>query len=53
MGLTSKDATSMAEPLTGNLMKRYKQLALDNRIWLSLGGFQETCDSNVEKRYST
>lgn len=34
-------------------MKRYKQIALDNRVWLSLGGFHETCVENPTKRYST
>ncbi|NWH77192.1 NIT1 amidase, partial [Piaya cayana] len=39
-----RDATqtlSMAEPLDGDLMGRYAQLARDCGIWLSLGGFHE------------
>ena len=29
----------IAESLSGPTLKKYKQLALDNRVWLSLGGF--------------
>ena len=36
------EALKMAEPLDGPLMSRYRQLAVDNRIWLSLGGFHES-----------
>ncbi|CAD7694973.1 unnamed protein product [Ostreobium quekettii] len=32
---------TVAQPLNGPLMSRYKQLARDNGLWLSLGGFQE------------
>lgn len=38
--------------MTGPIIKKYKQLALDNRVWLSLGGFAETCEHNPNKRYS-
>lgn len=31
----------MAEPLDGDLMTRYKDLAKQNDIWLSLGGVHE------------
>ncbi len=30
-----------SEKLDGNLFSRYKQLALDNHVWLSLGCFPE------------
>ncbi len=39
MGKSYTDGIEIAEPLTGSILKKYKQLALDNRIWLSLGGF--------------
>jgi len=52
MGRSYTDGIEIAQPLNGKIIKRYKQLALDSRVWLSLGGFQETCDSNPSKRYS-
>lgn len=53
MGRNYTDGIEMAEPLTGKIIKMYKQLALDNRIWLSLGGFQEKINGNIDKRYNT
>ncbi|KAL7292399.1 deaminated glutathione amidase [Trichogramma pretiosum] len=35
------DAVSMAEPLDGITIKRYKELALKEDMWLSLGGVHE------------
>ena len=36
---TSKEASMLkAEPIDGPLINKYRQLALDNKIWLSLGG---------------
>jgi predicted amidohydrolase len=34
-------ALDLAEPLNGPRMTKYRQLAKDNDIWLSLGGFHE------------
>ena len=34
-------ASRLAEPLEGPRMTRYRHLAKDNDIWLSLGGFHE------------
>lgn len=39
MGRNYTDGIEISETLKGPIIKRYKQLALDNRIWLSLGGF--------------
>lgn len=40
MMCVSMQTVSKAQPLDGPLMKRFQQLACDNQIWLSLGGFQ-------------
>lgn len=52
MPRTYEETIEVAEPLTGPIIKKYKQLALDNRVWLMLGGFAETCEFNKDKRYS-
>mmetsp|Transcript_17807 Transcript_17807/g.30183 ORF Transcript_17807/g.30183 Transcript_17807/m.30183 type:complete len:109 (-) Transcript_17807:745-1071(-) len=33
---------SWNEPLSGPVISEYRKLALENAVWLSLGGFQET-----------
>jgi deaminated glutathione amidase len=35
-------ARDVAEPLDGPLMARYRRLARENKLWLSLGGFHES-----------
>ena len=35
------DAWKIAEPLDGPTMTKYKDLAKEHDVWLSLGGFQE------------
>ena len=52
MGRSYEDDIAAAEPLSGPSIKRYRQLALDNRVWLSLGGFQERIEGST-KRYNT
>ncbi|KAG5329010.1 NFT1 protein, partial [Acromyrmex heyeri] len=47
-----KDIVTMAEPLTGLTVTAYKEIAIKNNIWLSLGGIHEASD-NVEKIYNT
>ncbi|XP_036142693.1 nitrilase and fragile histidine triad fusion protein NitFhit isoform X3 [Monomorium pharaonis] len=47
-----KDIITMAEPLTGQTVTSYKEIAIKNDIWLSLGGIHEASD-NVEKIYNT
>ncbi|XP_048511927.1 deaminated glutathione amidase isoform X2 [Athalia rosae] len=50
---TKKDIVAMAEPLEGELVNRYKCLAKDNNIWLSLGGIHEKFDDSSTKIYNT
>ncbi|KAI8464753.1 MAG: carbon-nitrogen hydrolase [Monoraphidium minutum] len=42
IGTSQPESLSKAEPLDGPAMARYRQLARDTSLWLSLGGFQET-----------
>ena len=37
----------MAEPLDGNTVQRYKNLACEENIWLSLGGIHESVNSTI------
>lgn len=41
IGTAQTESLAIAEPLSGPLMARYRQLARDTGLWLSLGGFQE------------
>ena len=41
MGAKPGEAQAAAEPLDGPTMGRYLELARSERVWLSLGGFQE------------
>lgn len=34
-----EDSIDKSEPLNGELMQKFSKIALDNRIWLSLGGY--------------
>jgi len=49
----SGDALKMAEPLTGDLLGRYRKLARDEGLWLSLGGFHERKTREDTKIYNT
>jgi deaminated glutathione amidase len=51
MGATPDENDQMKEFLEGPLIKRYSQIASDNHVWLSLGGFQERIEG-ITKRYS-
>ncbi|KAL7115135.1 hypothetical protein ACP275_04G165600 [Erythranthe tilingii] len=42
VGAKSGDSLSIAEPLDGPIMTKYRSLAKESNIWLSLGGFQES-----------
>lgn len=42
----------MKESLDGPIIKRYTTIAVTNKVWLSLGGFQEKIDDQP-KKYST
>jgi len=37
----------------GEMFKKYRQLALDNHVWLSMGSFPETCPQNPDRFYQT
>ncbi len=41
IGAAQGEAQRVAEPLDGPLMGRYRKLASEHSVWLSLGGFQE------------
>ncbi|XP_076618748.1 ntrilase and fragile histidine triad fusion protein NitFhit [Colletes latitarsis] len=41
-----KDTISMAQPLTGSTVACYKDIAKNNKIWLSLGGLHEALPDN-------
>eukprot|EP00928_Gymnodinium_smaydae_P009477 TRINITY_DN13559_c0_g1_i1.p1 TRINITY_DN13559_c0_g1~~TRINITY_DN13559_c0_g1_i1.p1 ORF type:complete len:283 (-),score=58.83 TRINITY_DN13559_c0_g1_i1:201-1049(-) len=52
IGAQPGEAQAAAEPLSGPTMTRYRNLARDHKVWLSLGGFQETpadenCDGKI------
>lgn len=47
-----KDILTMAEPLTGQTVTSYKEIAVKNDIWLSLGGVHEA-SNDMEKIYNT
>jgi len=52
VGKTRSEATDVAENLKrGDLFLRYRQLAMDNRVWLSLGGFPEKHPLDPTKRF--
>ncbi|KAL4435951.1 hypothetical protein ABPG77_000713 [Micractinium sp. CCAP 211/92] len=42
LGTAFSESLAIAEPLQGPLMRRYRQLAANTGLWLSIGGFQET-----------
>ncbi|XP_043472653.1 deaminated glutathione amidase [Leptopilina heterotoma] len=47
-----RDIVGMAENLEGNTIKNYKQLASEEKIWLSLGGLHEVTADNPDKVYN-
>lgn len=52
IGARAGEAQKIAEPLDGPLMQQYKQLAQEHNVWLSLGGFHESCEG-ASKIYNT
>ena len=50
IGAKPGEAQSAAEALDGPTMGRYRELAQEHGIWLSLGGFQERSDDASESR---
>lgn len=55
MGARAGASADAAEPLSGPLMTRYRELAAEFRLWLSLGGFHESpADGDADRRiYNT
>ena len=54
IGAKAGEAQAVAEPLSGPIMRRYKDLACEHDIWLSLGGFQEkSLDPDEARIYNT
>mmetsp|Transcript_104612 Transcript_104612/g.291402 ORF Transcript_104612/g.291402 Transcript_104612/m.291402 type:complete len:301 (+) Transcript_104612:20-922(+) len=55
IGARPGEAQAAAEELSGPTIRRYKALAKDHGVWLSLGGFQEKGPSDKEgsKIYNT
>ena len=53
MGLHgSGDSIALAQPLSGTLFSRYRKLASETGLWLSLGGFHESSET-PNKIYNT
>jgi hypothetical protein len=49
----SGDALRFAQPLDGELFNRYRALAEDHGMWLSLGGFHEKSAEDPSKMFNT
>jgi len=49
----AEEAQRLAQPLTGSLMTRYRDLARAHGIWLSLGGFHEKIQEDDTHLYNT
>lgn len=45
MAENKEEAVEMSEPLTGELVTKYKELAKTLQVWLSLGGIHERVSS--------
>ena len=52
IGMTDTEALSVAEPLAGPQLARFKAIARANGMWLSLGGYQEA-GPDPSHRYNT
>ena len=52
IGAAAGEAQAVAEPLSGPILARYRELARQHSVWLSLGGFQERVDGE-ERIYNT
>ncbi|XP_032671126.1 nitrilase and fragile histidine triad fusion protein NitFhit isoform X2 [Odontomachus brunneus] len=48
-----RDIVAMAEPLTGQTVTSYKEIAAKNNIWLSLGGIHEALPDDAQKIQNT
>ena len=52
IGAKAGEAQQVAEPLSGPILARYLELAKVHSVWLSLGGFQESCEGE-ERIFNT
>ena len=52
IGTTDTEAIGVSEPLSGPQLTRFKAIAKANRMWLSLGGYQEA-GPDPSHRYNT
>lgn len=48
-----KDIVALAEPQSGPTVTKYKSLALEHNIWLSLGGLHEHNPSEPDKIFNS
>lgn len=48
-----KDIIAMAQPLNGSIISSYKEIAKENKIWLSLGGLHEALDDDKNRISNT
>ena len=46
-----RETFSLAERLSGSLITDIRQIARDNQIWLSLGGFHQKLDEQVSNTH--
>ncbi|KAK0183376.1 hypothetical protein PV327_001425 [Microctonus hyperodae] len=53
VGENIKDTVTMSEPQSGSTIAKYKNLALENNIWLSFGGIHEKESNDAEKISNT
>lgn len=53
IGARPGEAQAIAEPLEGPTISRYRALAREHSVWLSLGGFQEKCEGEESKIFNT
>lgn len=49
VGENAKETFELAEPLTGDTVKFYKDLCRNNKMWMSFGGIHETVVDEVRK----
>eukprot|EP00438_Fugacium_kawagutii_P027506 Skav202180 [mRNA] locus=scaffold1204:34878:41002:+ [translate_table: standard] len=50
IGANKGEAQAAAETLDGPTMQRYRDLARDQKLWLSLGGFQEKVEGEPDSK---
>lgn len=49
IGRSPAESVAAASPLDGPILRRYLDLAQENSLWLSLGGFQEFCSTDPNR----